>query len=255
MKRSRFWLSSLFGLTGLLCTAALFAACADEETDPNAELKAYFAETFGLYLFEWAEDSEQFAEDEDGFLVALDDGFVAIDGFDVREMRIEERIQPAAAGGEVFLKVIDVETGLERYFLYDFDERYVVFGEDTSLDESRGVGVQANPDGTYEVWTFDDAVSDRTEVETVPDGYAAMQRADAVNRFSALPPHMIMLAFALGHTTTPEARTTYYHATDTNYAMKIAATPSACSLFKTFCDCVACRALERSGECDLCPDL
>ncbi len=247
---------ALYWMLALGATAALGVACS-ESTDegegspfsPDEELIEYFDETFGLRLYDWTDNGGGLTENAEGYLVSSADGLVEIDGFGAREMAIEQLIEPVAMGNELLLQVRDEETGAQRYFLYDFDENYVVFGEDTGVGESRGAGVQSNPDGTYEVWTFDDAVSDRSEVEVVADGYAAMRRVDEINGFSALPPHLVMTAFALGHTSAPEARSAG------QVVRYEAAIPPACSVFKTFCDCVACRVLDRGGECDLCPEL
>ena len=219
-----------------------------EQPGPDLELIGFLDREFGLSSSGFGEDGEELVVDDDGFIVGVSQGQLFIDGFGERTIELQQRIEPAAAGGEVFLQVRDVATDAQRFFLYDFDARYIVFGEDTGEADSRGVGVQPNPDGTYEVWTFDDAVSDRTEVETVADGYAAMRRVEALNGFAELPPHIIMAAYALGQTAAPEARSA-------SRCFETAATPAACSIFKAFCDCVACRILERSGDCRLCPQL
>ncbi len=239
--------------------AAFAGACTDDDEPADAPLELpprdpaladFLEDEFGLVLTGVGDPDPQYFQDVDGFLVGRTVMQVDIEGHGERAILVDQRIEPAAAGGEIFVQVQDVEDGAQRFFLYDFDEGYIVFGQDINDDTSRGIGVQSNPDGTYEVWRFDDAVSDRTEFETVGDGFAAMRRVEAFNGFAELPPHIIMTAYALGYTETPEARTPI-----NCYKDNVAFTPAACSVFKEFCDCVACRILERGGDCALCPEL
>ena len=250
------WLALVSALA-VLATGGLLAACSDEDDSPefapDPALIAYLDETFGVALYGWADEDELPVVNADGFIVMRAEGSVRVTGFGERALTLEEEIAPAADGGEIFLKITDVESGDQRTFLYNYDEGYIVFGQDTGPD-SRGVGVQRNPDGTHEVWTFDDAVSDRTDTRTVADGYAAMREVEAFNQFSAVHPHILMMAVALGHTEPPEAR----FPIDCNKKDKDgrqARTPSACSIFKAFCDCSACLVLDRGGDCALCPQL
>lgn len=242
-----------------ISVAALAGACTDDDDPANAPvdlpprdpaLADFLEDEFGLVITASGDTDPQFFQDVDGFLVGRTIVRVELEGHDSRTIQIDQRIEPAAAGGEIFVQVQEVEGGAQRFFLYDFDEGYIVFGQDVDDDASRGVGVQRNPDGTYDVWSFDDTVSDRTETEVVADGFTAMRRVEAVNGFAALPPHIIMTAYALGQTEAPEARTPINSAKD-----NVAFTPAACSIFKAFCDCVACRILERDGGCALCPAL
>ncbi len=245
-------LTHLRRLLPALVALGLAVGCsADDETEPT--IPDYLAENFGLYVHGYGEADDTF--EQDGAAITEGTGYTWLEGELAREMHVRQELFSAADGGDLVLVVTDVESGDARYFLYNFAENFIVFGEDTSPTDSRGAGVQANPDGTYDVWSFDDEVSDRTEVETVPDGYAAMRRVDEFNGFSAISPHVILTGFALAHGPTPEAR---YPGITINVgdAPPINASPTpVCSTFKAFCDCVACRVLDRGGDCDLCPAL
>ncbi len=241
----------------VLVPLALVTGCsADEADETEPTVPDYLAETFGLYLAGYDEADETF--EEDGVLINQGTGYTWLEGDEnSREMHVRQELFSAAEGGDLVLVVTDVASDESRYFLYNLAENFIVFGEDTGAADSRGAGVQANPDGTYEVWTFDDAVSDRTDVETVPDGYTAMRRVDAFNGFSEISPHVILTGFALAHGPTPEAR--FVRPPDTKNVRPPptteAGTTPVCSTFKAFCDCVACRVLDRGGDCDLCPAL
>ena len=104
------------GMLGLVIffvagTATIFACSEDESVEPayDPEIVAFLDDNFGVRLGGWVDADEVYVVDSDGFLVLQADGSTAIEGFGERALRMETRIQPEAAGGEIFLRVIDVE--------------------------------------------------------------------------------------------------------------------------------------------------
>lgn len=240
--------------TLLVMLAALAAAACSESTDepPPPDLTAYLADNFGLHVWGYVEVLEQVQEED--HVVTRVRGFTRIEDGPYREMSVRQEQFAAAAGGDLILVITDVATDVARFFLYNFDGRYIVFGEDLNETDSRGTGVQLNPDGTYEVWSFDDTISDRTNVETVPDGYTAMRHIEAFNGFADIDPHIMLTGFALGHSPVPESRVPTPQLSS-GTPPETASSAAVCTIFKAFCDCVACRTLGRGGDCALCPEL
>lgn len=226
-----------------LAVASMAVGCAAEVETPatDPELVRHLDDNFGLRMHGWVDDADRMWVAEDGAIVGAAEGVMAIDGLGERLMKIEQRVAPAAAGGAVALQISDPTSGESRAFVYDFEARSVTFAA-PEKGAGEAVSVQRNADGTFDVWTAD---GDAERV-TVADGYAAMQRVDGINRLGEAPAHVLMTAVALGHAPSPEARTP-------SACDDTAAAPTACALFSEFCGCVACRVLETSKSCNLCP--
>lgn len=230
-----------------LTLIAVLAACGGAaDTDDGASdsgsdqtLAEYLKSTWGIVVSDFGVDA--FIVDDDGTQTLIDDGVITVDGLGSQEVSTMTVIDPVASGGQVSFFVSNTDLSDERYFLFDPVENYVTIG-----DLTRGVAVSKNPDSTYDVWAFDGEAMD--QFLTVPNGYEALKLVEQYNDFKTISPYIMLMAFAAAHTTLPEARVPI-HCFDT------AAPPPVCEIFKEFCDCAACLVLERTGACDLCPDL
>jgi len=219
---------------------------------PDPELAAFLKDNFGIQM-RGLEQSADFVYESDGTLVASSDGVIEVDGLGSTEIFVHEIIYPQAEGGDVELYIEDRQTGDNRYFYYDPVDNFVVFVKELEEglggleDPERGATVSRNEDGTYSVWTFDDAVApDEEVVQTVLDGYAALALVNEFAEFNEIPPFIALSAIAIGYTDVPEGRFPLVCTTDT------ALRPPVCTSFKEFCDCAACQVSGREG-CELCP--
>lgn len=162
--------------------------------------------------------------------------------------------------------------------------------EETVLE--RGAGVSRREDGKYVVLTFDDAQAVEQE-QVVDTGLEALRLVEEFADFDTALPHIKLAAVALGHSPVPEARIPSPPADDS--AMRrcedlyrtlredrnlwladplpepyrglkevcdglglngsMAARPSFCSVFETFCDCAACTANPDAAGCSECAGL
>ena len=122
---------------------------------------------------------------------------------------------------------------------------FIIFGA-----EDQGIGVDKLGDGTYEVWTF--AGNGEVDVQGVTDGYEALRLVEEHAQLSLISPHVLLMAFAMAHTPSYEAR---MQIKCNGGSTAIAAQPVVCDIFKEFCDCAACLVVDRPGPCDQCPNL
>lgn len=252
-------LAALMALT--LCVTA---ACSDPEptkktvtisgiSDPS--LITFLKDTYGLTLT-GLEETAEFELAPNGDLLVEDEFTISVDGLGSRELYMYEEIYSAAEGGGVLLLLEDTATGDYRYFEYNPSDNYLRFSQTAAGDPrtfpERGATVQGNADGSYTVWTFDDSKSfDRENEQRAANGYEAMKLVEQYNDFASITPHIMLAAFAFGNTHVPEPRST----ADCGNT-EAAARPPVCTLFKEFCECVACSTLGRTAEtCAQCPKL
>lgn len=239
----------------LFASCAAIASCsggddlrADWDLPTDTALVTMLREDYGIRITGLTEIADSAVMESDGSVTVSGNGTIEVEGLGAVDIFIEETVSPAAQGGDVLLFVQEVDSGNERYFLHNVQENFVTIGEDVTDDEVRGVTVSRNADGTYVVWTFDETTGEDTR-QTVPNGFEALQIVREYNDFSTVSPHVMLTAFALAHTSSPEGRTP-------TQCVDTAQGPPVCSLFEEFCDCAACFALGRvDGTCASCPDL
>ena len=209
------------------------------DTGGDQTLAGYLKDKWGIAVSDFSVDV--FLVGDDGTQVLVDDGVITVDGLGSQEVSTETIISPASQGGQISFFVSNADLSDERYFLFDQVENYVTIG-----DLTRGVAVSKNPDGTYDVWAFDGDAMD--QFLTVPNGYEALKLVEQYNDFKSISPYIMLMAFAVAHTTVPEARIP-------TACGDTAVSPPVCETFKEFCDCAACLVLDRQGACDPCPQL
>ncbi len=213
----------------------------------DRELVAYLKDNWGIQMRGYQDWDSNYQDLGGGKWKSTATGFTKVDGEGEHAISIEEDAEPVGAGEDLALFVTDEETGDLRFFDYNVGEQYVNIG---SADVS--VTVLANPDGSYEVWTYDENNPDNKEQKVdVANGYEAVREVEQRNGFGDMSPHLLLTAFALAHTPTPGARL------PVNCGVGgTSDAPSMCSIFQEFCDCTACLALHKTGgTCDLCPEL
>ncbi len=213
----------------------------------DQEFIAYLWDTWGIRLSGYQDWDANYQDLGGGKWQTTASGYTELDGQGKHAMSIEEDAEPVGAGEDIALFVTDEETGELRFFDYNVAEQYVNIG---GADQS--VTVLANPDGSYEVWTYDENNPGNKEQKVdVANGYQAVEEVERRNGFKNMSPHLLLTAFALAHTPTPGARVPM-----TIIGGEVSNAPSMCSIFQEFCDCTACLALQKTGgTCDLCPDL
>ena len=157
-----------------------------------------------------------------------------------------------ADGGAATIFITEVETGNERYFLYDQNEGYITIG-----DFEQGVSVSANPDGTYDLWAF--VGDEQDDFLTVDNGLEALKIVATYNEFTETSPYILLMAFSAALTPSDlEARmpTGGQGSGLPNVPGSMNADkPAVCSIFSEFCQCAACLVLDRKGACEPCPGL
>lgn len=85
--------------------------------------------------------------DADGTQSYSHNGQITVDGLGIHEISSQTIISPRAQGGDVTPFVSSVDGSDERYFLYDEVKNYITVGSKT-----KGVAIDQNPDGTYEIY-------------------------------------------------------------------------------------------------------
>jgi len=215
--------------------ALCLAYCAGE---PNP-VPEYLKNTWGIRLSGFSGDYEVGG---DGTQIYTSTGKTSVDGLGEKEVLVQTTVQPVAQGGEVVAYVSNPDGSEERYFVYDQSRSDIEIGS-----PAQGVAVALNPDGTYQVWTY--ARNGKEGELQVPNGFEALKIVAQYNELKTISPYIFLTAFALAHTSAPEARAP--NSAESNAA----ATPVVCELFKEFCDCAACLVLNRQGTCARCPKL
>lgn len=200
----------------------------------------YLKDTWGIQLSDFSGD---FEVDTEGTQIHTSTGRITVDGLGTSEISVQTTVQPVAQGGETTLYVYHLDGSQERYFVYDQVHDDIEFGTPT-----QGVAVGRNPDGTYQVWAYDNANKDQ-ELQ-VQNGFEALKVVEQYNEYKTISPYIFLTAFAVAHTSAPEARSVINCLADNT-----ADAPVVCDLFKEFCDCAACLVLKRQGACGLCPKL
>ncbi|MCB9737862.1 MAG: hypothetical protein H6747_01265 [Deltaproteobacteria bacterium] len=211
----------------------------------DTALVEYLWNTWGIRLSGYTGWAENFQETGGGAWTTTMTGDTELKGIGKHTMAIEEIVQPIGAGTDVSIFITDTEANVQRYFQYNAAEGYVTIG---TVEKS--VSVSAQEDGSFTVWTYDASSGKEKENTTeVADGYAAFKTVAEFNGLKDIPPHILLTAFAVAHTDIPAARTP-------TSCTNTASTPPVCTLFKAFCDCSACKALDRTdGDCSKCPSL
>lgn len=209
-------------------------------------LPEYLRDTWGIWMTGFLDDGE-LKPAADGSLELMGTGKITVDGLGTADITTLTRVAPLAMGGTTTLAVADPVDRKARLFHYDPTQNYLaIYAADPNTLQPKGVAVSKHPDGGYRVWAFEDL----SMVQTVraPDGYEALRLVEKYNEFKALSPYVLLTAFAIAHSPTPEARASI-PCRDT------ALTPPVCDLFKEFCECAACLVLNRQGACGQCPKL
>lgn len=222
------------GLVSALLSFAL-SGCGGRDD----QVPAYLKNTWGIELSGFTGD---FEVANDGTQTYSGSARITVDGLGASNIQTQTLVSPMSQGGDTTLFVSNSDGSQERYFLYALAQNYITIGD----TKDKGVAVSKNGDGTYEVWAFDGGNKD--QFLTVPNGYEALKLVEQYNEFKTISPYILLAAFAVAHTSPPEARTP-------SSCTNTAATPVVCELFKEFCDCAACLVLKRQGACTLCPKL
>ncbi len=230
----------LLGLLGLL--AALLSSCAEDEQTPDPT-RAYLSDTWGITLtgFEGL-SSDRFEIREDGTAVTRGEGTIRVDALGTRALAVDEEVAPQSSGGAT-TAIIAEAGGDISYLSYEPMIGRLAFGDLTTE-----MGIDANPDGTFRVWRFSDALEADETIATT-DGVGSYQHVEANGGLEDDSPYLLLMAVALGHAPVYEARVWVRDGTQA-----VASSLVACETFKAFCDCVACHALDGVG-CDACPTL
>ena len=228
------------------CSASEDQSSESGEIEGPAHLEEYLKATWGITV-EGFYEFQTLNINDDGSSDATAYGIITVEGLGSREIDMWQIQDSLADGGATTLFLTDVETGDERYFLYDQVQNYITIG-----DLTKGVAVSRNPDDTYEVWTFDG--DDQDQLLTVDDGYEALKLVEQYNGFTGISPHVLLSAFVLALSPGDlEARLD--GASEPNDGSQVASDPAVCALFEEFCVCAACLVLDRAGACEPCPDL
>ena len=247
---------ALFG--SLLAAGAIVAACQGANTlDPvcepgepcdapaaislerNPETIAYLADTWGIRITGY-EDWEQYEQD-DGSVYGGGTATITVEGLGAQEVMTDTLIISDEFGTNTSFFVALPDGSEERYFLYDRENNYVTIGDAVG---ERSVIVSSNADGTYDV---DLAIGEDWQSEgTGLTGAEALEIVKTHNEYTSITPHILLMAFAAAHTPSSLEVRLPIICTDTS------ATPEVCTIFREFCDCIACDVLDRPGVCDAC---
>ncbi len=230
-----------------LLAAPLGLGCAEDEASGDPATN-YLASTWGITTsgFEgW--DGTQFVIEDDGIAVATGEGTIHVEGLGSQTLRIEEQVEPQSLGGQTTVFIAEQEGEQDEiYLVYDPVLGRLGFG-----DETIEMGVDAQPDGSFRVWRYRVATMVEETIVERTDALGSYQHVLANGGLEGDSPYLLLMAFALGQSPVYEARGILGH----GYVDEAgASTPVACTLFRTFCDCVACYALDGAG-CAACPTL
>lgn len=224
----------------LCASASVFFAVALAGCSKDNPLPAYLKNTWGITINGVPQDV---VVDADGTQHHNNDARITVDGLGTRDISSQTTISPQAQGGDVTLFVSNPDGSDERCFHYNLGENYITIGSQT-----KGVAIDQNPDGTYEIWAFDGPNKDT--FLTAPNGFEALRIVEQYNEFKTISPFILLSAFAFAHDEIPEARLRVFCNSGAS-----AAKPAVCEIFKEFCDCAACLVLNRRGACAPCPKL
>lgn len=227
-----------------LSVTVLASSCAEDE--PAADpLWDHLAQNWGITLSGFAGlDSEQFEVLDDGTAVTRAEGTLHVEALGSMQIAIDERVAPQSLGGATTVVLAGPGEDNIVYLAFEPVTNRLIFG-----DLTNEMGVDANPDGTFRVWRFDQA-TEEDETIAVTDGVGSFQHVEANGGLEDDAPHLLLMGFVLGHLQLFEARSTNYK----NPGTIMAGTPVACDVFPALCDCVACYALDGAG-CTPCPTL
>lgn len=207
------------------------------QSDP--ELVAYLRNTWGITIRGF-DDWKQYKQD-DGSTYAGGTATITVDGLGKQELRTETLIIPDEMGTTTSFFVAKKDGTEERYFLYDRQNKYVTIGDAVG---ERSVIVSANLDGTYDV---DVSIGKKQESKgTGLSGRKALAIVEQYNEYASISPHILLMAFAAAHTPSTLEGRVPIHCSDT------APSPEVCTIFREFCDCIACSVLDKPGVCDPC---
>lgn len=222
----------------------LGAGCSSDEPE-DSPMAIYLRETWGIRIAGFEDwDGTQFVIAADGVAEAQGIGIIDVAGFGTEEIIVEEEVYPQAQGGDTTVLVALADGSDERYFRYNPVENYILIG-----NEDQGVAIDNNEDGTYTLWTY---VGDEEEQpHSVGSGFEALLLADEFAGLSEISPHVLLMAFAMAHSPTYEARIQVFCSGGLDQSSQ----PVVCEIFEEFCECAACLVLGRQGVCDECPEL
>lgn len=243
-------------LLTLACCLALSGCASDDDTspaEPEDLVRAHLIDTWGISTsgFDtW--DGTQFEFAADGTATAFGEGTIHVRGLGAADVIVTEIVEPASAGGMTTLHVSLADGSSERTFEYVPEWGGIAFG-----GEEDGVAIDANPDGTYDVFTYDETFpflegEPTSAPVTVEDGVEALWYLREYGDIETASPYVFLFAFALAHSPAYEAR---FQVKCNMNTSSIAAQPAVCDVFKDFCDCAACFVLGRAGACEFCPEL
>lgn len=242
-------------LIGLMATSALMA-CESSSADGgpvdggptdaagmggDPELVAFLRETYGLRMVQLAAEQDVV----EGRTRYVERYRVEIEGEPTGDIELEQTIFPMAEGGGITLVIVDPETNELRAFGWSASENQINLTRQDADDEVvRFANVAVEPGGLYTV--LREIEGEPAQIDTGLSGRRAVELLDDFIDFGSAPPRVTMAAFAIAHTSPPEARLP-------SSCQDTAATPPVCDVFSAFCDCVPCRVLDRPDLCARCP--
>jgi len=207
--------------------------------EPDHELITYLSNEFGFRMTR-PFDAEEEVVDAEGRLVIRDRLWIELAGHGAREIVMDETYFPLAEGGGIGLVLTDAETGANRSFAWDVQANYVSLDRIAPDGSIEGATVVPNPDGSYSVALYGDDGQQMGEDSVT--GRRAFEIVEQRNRYVDAPPHLVMTAFALAHTSPEEARI-QVSCDDT------APIPPVSAVYSDFCKCVPCIVLADPAIC------
>ncbi len=247
-------------LVGLLAVASLVAcdgssaddqatdAAVDAATDAavgmggDPELVAFLRETYGLRMTQLEAQQSVDAEGRTRFAERYR---VEFEGEPAGDIELEQTIFPMSEGGGITLGIVDAQTDDVRSFGWTIADNAInLTRQDPGVEQAYVAHVYLELNGRYTLIRQVDG--EEEQIDTGLSGRRAVELLDDFIDFGSAPARVTMAAFAIAHTSPPEARLPQSCA-DT------ATTPPVCDVFSAFCDCVPCRVLDRPELCARCP--
>lgn len=144
------------------------------------------------------------------------------------------RHQPVASGGRLSLSVADTTAGSTS--VYGFDPSTSTLTVQTGSDS---VAVVKNPNGSYLV-----------DGATAANGKAAVALLKKSKAYTKASPYGLLVAYASAQGPMPEVRGGVE--CFGNSGTMGASTPAVCTVLQDLCDCAACDASGKWGNCEKC---
>jgi len=157
---------------------------------------------------------------------------VKIDGEKVaRPVKVRADHVDATQGGILNLFVDSDGTPTSRFAFNPASNTLGLSGGTTVL-------ITRNPDGSYTI-----------DGQTVPNGKAAVALLRTKPAYQNLPREHLLVAYSAAQASLPEVKVP----TDCGqYGTHVATAPAVCTVFRDFCDCVACDVSGGGASCSKC---